>query len=95
MTIGNVTKIMKNQKQVKKLHILMFSATDSGHHLMHNISGSGGITKAWKQQLVGVSGTGGISWKKMKNMKIGKVTKDLKNNKQGNKLLFSEIFLTL
>ena len=68
-----------------------------GHHLMLTTSGSGGITWSWKQQLVGVNRTGGISWTIMKNMKIGKFTNILNINKQVRKLLFflKEILITL
>ena len=57
-------------------HIPMFS----GHHLMLKTPGSKVITWSWKQKLVGVSRTGGISWKIMKKMKTEKVSKIPKNN---------------
>ena len=47
---------------------------------MPKTPGSGNTFWSWKQQLVGEIRTGGISWKIMKNMKTGKVSKILKNN---------------
>ena len=55
----------------------------SSYHLMPKTPGSGDTFWSWKQQLVGVSRTGGISWKIMKNMKTGKVSKIPKNNNIG------------
>ena len=57
----------------------------SGHHLMLKTPGSKVNTWSWKQKLVGMSRTGGISWKIMKNMKTSKVTEVLKNN---NKVIY-------
>ena len=44
-------KIQKNNKQVKTLHIPMFS----GHHLLPKTHGSEIITCSWKQQFVRVT----------------------------------------
>ena len=52
----------------------------SGHHLMLKTPGSKVITWSWKQKLVGVSRTVGISWKIMKKIKTDKVSKIPKNN---------------
>ena len=64
-----------------------------GHHLMLKTPGSRGITWSWKQQLVGVNRTCGISWTITKNMKIGKYSKIL--DKQVKMLLFLGISLNL
>ena len=48
-----------------------------------------GMTWWWKQQLLGASRTGGISWKIMNNMKTGKVGKTQKNNIFFTNLFFS------
>ena len=52
----------------------------SGHHLMLQTPGSKFITWSWKQKLVGVSRTVGISGKIMKKIKTDKVSKIPKNN---------------
>ena len=52
----------------------------SGHHLMLKTPGSKVITWSWKQKLVGVSRTVGISWKIKKKIKTDKVSKIPKNN---------------
>ena len=72
----------------------------SGDHVMLKTPVCGDTFWSWIQQLVGESRTGGISWKIMKNMKTGKVSKNPKNNDIGiynffTCLLFFKILVTL
>ena len=67
----------------------------SGPHLMPITLRSEFITWSWKQKLVGVSKTGGISFKIMKKGKQIKLAKFLKNNNIFTYLLLFRILVNL